>query len=423
MATATRKFIPDTGQSPVATVVVTRLPILDRTHNLLGYELLVHGTSNDRDEGDAESMRIRAHADLMHAFVDLGVERLVGKAEAFMRLPRASLGAALALPIAGAHMVIGIDCSSPIDYDTLVELSSLRRKGFRLALEDPPLGDVDPLLLGAVEMAQYAKFRMSGSLGAAAVQAMRQRGMRVIATQIDTHEQMQRAVAIGCDGFEGCYLSEPEVVVGSSLRENKLSVLRLLAAIEDPTKGPVELDAIIRTDAALSYKVLRCVNSASFSLPLKVRSVLHATVYLGVDRIRSWIRMIAISGLQQCPTELLKFALIRGRMCELLATKLSNDQREMAFTVGLFSLLDALLNAPLEELLARIPVAEDIREALLRQRGPLATLLDAAKSCERGDWQRLEASSVPTAQCAGAYVDAVEWAENVFEVGGDARPA
>jgi hypothetical protein len=107
--------------------------------------------------------------------------------------------------------------------------------------------------------------------------------------------------------------------------------------------------------------------------------VLHATVYLGVNRIRNWIRMIAISGLQDCPTELLKFALIRGRMCELLAAKLPNDQREMAFTVGLFSLLDALLNTPMDDLLSRIPLTDEIRNALVKRTGPLRAAARAGR--------------------------------------------
>jgi len=413
----------DDSASPTETVVVTRLPILDGVQRLLGYELLVHSADWDDEAIDAAARRNNMQRKLMHAFIDLGVERLVGNTEAFMRLPRASLIVATSLPITGNRTVISVDCATPLDEPTLLQLSTLRRKGFRIALENAPLRDHDVALQRAIELAQYAKYTMSAALDPAAVKWMRSYGLRIIASGIDTREELQRAASIGCDGFEGHYLCQPESVVGTSLRENKLSVLRLLAAIEDPTKGPVELDAIIRTDAALSYKVLRCVNSAYFSLPVTVRSVLHATVYLGVNRIRSWIRMIAIAGLQECPTELLKFALIRGRMCELLAAKLPNDQREMAFTVGLFSLLDALLNAPLEELLARIPLAEEIRDALIRHTGPLARLLEPVEACERGDWRRLEASSVPVAQCAGAYVDAVAWAERVFEVGGEAEPA
>jgi EAL and modified HD-GYP domain-containing signal transduction protein len=94
----------------------------------------------------------------------------------------------------------------------------------------------------------------------------------------------------------------------------------------------------------------------------------------------------------------------------------------MAFTVGLFSLLDALLNAPLDDLLARIPLTDEIRNALVKRTGPLAALLEPVEACERGDWRRLEAQSIPAAICAGAYVDAVAWAENVFEIG-EAEPA
>jgi EAL and modified HD-GYP domain-containing signal transduction protein len=404
------------------TVVLTRQPILDTTQRLLGYEILVYGAEWHNERADADLRRDNMQRKLMHAFIDLGVERLVGTADAFMRLPRSALSIATSLPINGNRSVIAVDGAAPIDTELVAQIDALRRKGFRVALESVPAGEHDALLQQAIGFAHYALFPMGAALDAEAAQRMRAFGLRVIVTGIDTREQLQRATALGCEGFQGHYLCEPEAIVSTSLRENKLSVLRLLAAIEDPNNGPVELDAIIRTDATLSYKVLRCVNSAYFSLPVKVRSVLHAVVYLGVNRIRNWIRMIAISGLKDCPTELLKFALIRGRMCELLAAKLPNDQREMAFTVGLFSLLDALLNTPLPELIARISVADEVRDALVERKGPLARLLDPVEACERGDWRRLEASSVPAALCASAYVDAVAWAENVFEIG-DAEPA
>jgi EAL and modified HD-GYP domain-containing signal transduction protein len=413
---------PAVETAPHETVVVTRQPVLDAAHRLIGYDLLVHNAEWNDDALEAEARRDSVQRTLMHTFVDLGIERLVGNADAFMSLPRAALAVATSLPITGNRAVVSVDCSTPLDTDTVNHLATLRRKGFRVALENARSTTPDAVTQRALELSQFAKYAIGAAPEPATIKWMRSYGLRAIVTGIDSREQLQAAAALGCDGFEGCYLCEPDSVVSSSLRENKVSVLRLLAAIEDPTNGPVELDAIIRTDAMLSYKVLRCVNSAYFSLPVKVRSVLHATVYLGVNRIRNWIRMIAISGLQDCPTELLKFALIRGRMCELLAAKLPNDQREMAFTVGLFSLLDALLNAPLDDLLGRIPLTDEIRNALVKRTGPLAALLEPVEACERGDWRRLEAQSIPAAVCAGAYVDAVAWAENVFEIG-EAEPA
>ena len=407
---------------PAETVVVTRVPILDGTNRLLGYDLIAHGAEWSDASADPEATRDAVQRTLMHVFIDLGIERLVANADAFMSLPRIALATASSLPITGNRAVIAVDCRTPLDQDTVNHLATLRRKGFRVALENAPAGAHNPAMQRALELAQFAKYSIDDKPDAAALKWVRSYGLRALVTGIDDREQLQTAAALGADGFQGCYLCEPDAVVSTSLRENKVSVLRLLAAIEDPANGPVELDAIIRTDATLSYKVLRCVNSAYFSLPVKVRSVLHATVYLGVNRIRNWIRMIAISGLKDCPTELLKFALIRGRMCELLAAKLPNDQREMAFTVGLFSLLDALLNAPLHELLARIPLTDEIRDALVKGTGPLAKLLEPVEACERGDWRRLESSGTPVAVCAGAYVDAVAWAENVFEIG-EAEPA
>jgi len=413
----------DTLAEPAAveTVVVTRQPIMDATNRLIGYDLLVHNAEWNDDAADPATRRDSVQRTLMHVFVDLGIERLVGVADAFMSLPRAALAVASSLPITGNRAVIGVDLSTPLDQDTVNHIGTLRRKGFRIALENAATCMQGALMQRALENAQFAKYAIGDKPDPAALKWMRSYGLRAIVTGIDDREQLHAATALGCDGFQGCYLCEPESVVSTSLRENKVSVLRLLAAIEDPTNGPVELDAIIRTDATLSYKVLRCVNSAYFSLPVKVRSVLHATVYLGVNRIRNWIRMIAISGLQDCPTELLKFALIRGRMCELLAAKLPNDQREMAFTVGLFSLLDALLNTPMDDLLSRIPLTDEIRNALVKRTGPLARLLEPVEACERGDWRKLEASGFAAGICAGAYVDAVAWSENVFELR-DAAP-
>lgn len=408
--------------APVQTVVVTRQPIMDATNRLIGYDLLVHGAEWNDESAEPAARRDNVQRTLMHVFVDLGIERLVGAADAFMSLPRAALAVASSLPITGNRAVIGVDLRAPLDQDTVNQIGTLRRKGFRIALENAPATAQGAPMQRALENAQFAKYAIGDKPEPAALKWMRSYGLRTVVTGIDDRELLQAATALGSDGFQGCYLCEPESVVSTSLRENKVSVLRLLAAIEDPSNGPVELDAIIRTDATLSYKVLRCVNSAYFSLPVKVRSVLHATVYLGVNRIRNWIRMIAISGLQDCPTELLKFALIRGRMCELLAAKLPNDQREMAFTVGLFSLLDALLNAPLDDLLARIPLTDEIRNALVKRTGPLARLLEPVEACERGDWRKLEASGFAAGICAGAYVDAVAWAENVFEIG-EAEPA
>jgi len=414
----------DTLAEPAAveTVVVTRQPIMDATNRLIGYDLLVHHAEWSDASAEPAARRDSVQRTLMHVFVDLGIERLVGSADAFMSLPRAALAVASSLPITGNRAVIGVDLRTPLDQETVNHIGTLRRKGFRIALENAPAGVHGPLLQRALENAQFAKYAIGDKPEAAALKWMRSYGLRTIVTGIDDRELLHAATSLGSDGFQGCYLCEPESVVSTSLRENKVSVLRLLAAIEDPTNGPVELDAIIRTDATLSYKVLRCVNSAYFSLPVKVRSVLHATVYLGVNRIRNWIRMIAISGLQDCPTELLKFALIRGRMCELLAAKLPNDQREMAFTVGLFSLLDALLNTPMDDLLSRIPLTDEIRNALVKRTGPLARLLEPVEACERGDWRKLEASGFAAGVCAGAYVDAVAWSENVFELG-EAEPA
>src|SRR6185312_12405800 len=195
-----------------------RQPIMDATNRLIGYDLLVHGSEWSELTDDAQARRDGVQRTLMHVFVDLGIERLVGTADAFMSLPRAALAVASSLPITGNRAVIGIDIRAPLDQDTVNHIGTLRRKGFRIALENAAAGVQGPLMQRALENAQFAKFAIGDRPDPAALKGMRSYGLRAIVTGIDDRELLQAATALGCDGFQGCYLCEPESVVSTSLR-------------------------------------------------------------------------------------------------------------------------------------------------------------------------------------------------------------
>ena len=171
-----------------------------------------------------------------------------------------------------------------------------------------------------------------------------------------------------------------------------------------------DLERIIGSDVGLSLKLLRYVNSAFFALPRTVGSVREALTLLGVRTVRRWATVMAISAIPDVPDELVALALRRARMCEMLAGSALPDERETLFTVGLFSVADALLDAPMAEVLDSLPFGDEIQAALLRREGAKGELLSAVISYERGEFPSLDGAEADVS-LAGAYRAALEWAD------------
>lgn len=400
--------------APATAALVARQPILDRDKILYGYELLYRARREDT-HAEIRSRDAASVSVMLRACVDIGLSRLVGASPAFVNVTRGLILDPSLLPQNGERLILEILEDEIID-DTLIgALRQLRARGYRIALDDFVHSPHAPLQPSLLELAHYVKLDVlahtPGEL-AAAVQKLRAWPAKLIAEKVETHEQFEQCHALGFDGFQGYYLFRPEITTEPVLGENRLSVLRLLSAVQNADTSADELESIIRHDAVLSYKLLRVVNSAYFALRTQVQSIRHAIVYLGMARVRSWVQMLALANLEDRPSELLKAALVRGRVCELLASDMAPEQREYAFTVGLFSLLDALLNVPMTQLLENLPVAEPVRVALLRGEGPWARMLSEHGHYETGAWQELHPLRLSVV--GAAYLEAVEWAEQVF---------
>jgi EAL and modified HD-GYP domain-containing signal transduction protein len=157
------------------------------------------------------------------------------------------------------------------------------------------------------------------------------------------------------------------------------------------------------------------VNSAYFALPCRIKSVEQAAIFFGMSRMRNWIATLTLSGMSDRPPELLRAALIRAQMCEQLAQGLAQAQREMAFTVGLFSLLDSLMGTPMDFVLKHVPLDPAIGEALLARQGPFAPLLEQVLRWEAGKMRGgMGIQPQQIQRMATAYFHATRWADHVY---------
>jgi EAL and modified HD-GYP domain-containing signal transduction protein len=301
-----------------------------------------------------------------------------------------------------------------IDDELIAVLAELKEAGFSLALDnfsDRP--EYEPLL----ELAAVAKLdvqALDAAEQAEQVQRLRARGLTVIASKVETREELEHCRRLGVDGFQGFFFERPAIVAGRPTPTLRLGGLATLLEAEDSDLDALE--ELISHDAGLSHKLLRLANSAHVAPRSDVRSIRHALALLGGRTVRRWTMLLLLSETKGHSHELLVTALVRARLCETRAEHMSSAEPDRAFTVGLFSVADALLDAPLPEVLEQLPFDARLTEALLEHTGPEGRLLRAVLAYERGRFDAA-AKDNDVGGLSRMYYDAVEWAtEAILEL-------
>jgi EAL and modified HD-GYP domain-containing signal transduction protein len=240
------------------------------------------------------------------------------------------------------------------------------------------------------------------------VRRLRPHGPQLLAVGLEDYDAFDRCKRAGFDLFGGSFFRTPRAS-GDEIPAGRLSRLQLMAALQDPNVELEELEAIIERDVGLSYRLLRAVNSGFLFLANRISSIHDALVRLGQRAVRQWSTLIVLADCDDRPSELLVTALVRARLCEL-STQARGGDAECAFTVGLFSVVDAFMDAPMEEIVARLPFDEEVAAALLRREGNHGAVLAATVDYEGGRFDTAE-TRLPGIPLRSFYLDAVQYAE------------
>jgi EAL and modified HD-GYP domain-containing signal transduction protein len=295
-------------------------------------------------------------------------------------------------------------------------LASLSTSGYRLLVEDASSE-------AAMRLADIISYDASSSdpIQVAGRAPSGRNCPQLLVRNLADHEQVDRFGNAGFALFSGSFLARPRPFAGGRAGEHRFSRMRLIAALQDPACDLQTLDQVIASDAALSYRLLRFVNSAYFSLPRHVESVRDAVVLLGLNNVRVWASLLAIANGVEGPPELLRSSLIRARMAQILSRTLGSASPDAAFTVGLFSNLGVLLGVDLESALHDLPLTLDVKDALLGKDGPLGELLTVVTRYESARFG--EVPQVMAMVMGGIYVDAIRYADGVMGSGLQGEPA
>jgi EAL and modified HD-GYP domain-containing signal transduction protein len=391
-------------------VFVGRQPIFDRQLNVVAYELLFRSSgTNWADITDGEY----ATSQVVHgAFMEIGLESLVGSKRAFVNLTRDFILHNYTVLFPTDRVVLEVLEDIEIDAELIAAVQALSRQGYTIALDDFVFHEHLRPLVEVADIIKVDVLALDRSALRRNVDRLSQYNVKLLAEKVETHDDLACCQDLGFDYFQGYFLCEPDIVTGHQSPANRLAVLRLLAKLQEAEPTIDQLEAIIRQDVSLSVKLLRLVN-ADPSLPYQIDSIHQVLRHLGTKFITAWGGLMMLADIGDKPHELMVTALIRGRMCELLADANHLPNRERFFMVGLFSVLDAMLDSPMAEIVASLPLTEDLVRALLTYEGVLGQTLRSVLAYERGNWAAGHELGLDHWVVGEAYLQALVWASAV----------
>ena len=389
---------------------VARQPILDRRLRVVGYELLFRTPFADSaavvdDEAATSSV-------IVDSFMEIGLSDLAGEHPAYINVSREFLLSVRPLPLSPKRVVLELLEDQVIDQELLDVLEELVEAGFTIALDDfcwtpgcEPLIDLARIV--KIDVLQHAPEDLP-----ALVERLRERSprIRLLAEKVETREDFERCRELGFQSFQGYFFARPSRVQGRRMPSQRLTALSAMTELNS-TEDFDDLHRIITRDAGLSMRLLRYANSAYLYLPRRVGSVHEGLVLLGAVTVRRFALMVALAGARDVPNELLVTALVRARMCQMLSGAGEGPEGDSYFTVGLFSVADALADAPMASVLEDLPFRPDIAEALLHGTGRLGDMLTAVMAYERGDFEATRSLSERCPDLDEVYRKAVIWAD------------
>jgi c-di-GMP-related signal transduction protein len=403
-------------------VLVARQAIFDRDRRVHGYELLFRSEAG-RNEFDGTEAGLATRQVLANSLLVIGLDNLVGAKKAFINFGRGPLlqGWHASLP-RGSTVIELLETVEP-DTEVLDACRRLREEGYQIALDDFVFHPGCELLLDVADMVKIEIQSVPRPEQKLLVRSCKARGLQTLAEKVETYEEFEWARQAGYDYFQGYFFARPVMMRGRQIPAAKLHCLRLLQEAQRPELDFERLEMLILEDVSLSYQLLRYVNSPLFALSSHIRSIRQALVFFGENELRKWIALATLARTaEDKPGELIRHSLVRARFCESVARIAEKGLEQSAFLTGLFSLLDALIDRPLEETLSGMCLAPEITAVLSGQPpegNPLAGVYRLARAYEVADWQRVEEIArqlgVPVSSLAELYCAAAGWASQVLE--------
>lgn len=398
---------------------IARQPIFDRAKEVYGYELLFRET--EKASAYSGKSQESSTAVVLGGLFELGVSKIVGKKKAFVNFSYDSLMSDTILLIDPYTLVIEVLEDVNIDIRLINRLNDLKKKGYRIALDDfaeniesyqaIPLANIikyDIMLTPLDDIKNDVKF------------ALKQKKI-ILAEKIETEEDFIKAKAMGFHLFQGYFFSKPSIIGSMKGKKKSISCYqRILAELNSEEPSFQTLTEIVETDVNLAYRLLQIMSRRDDNDTQK--SIKTAIMNMGLDELERWVHVMMLQDFStNKPRELIRTSLIRSKFGELIAMNSTNYRRRRSEVslMCLFSVIDAMLDTPMEKALEDLELSIDIKEALIHARGPLEPIIALARSYEKGKWVEInhlsEIIGINHTKLTTWFLDAISWAERIIE--------
>jgi len=399
-------------------VYVARQPIFKTNKRVYAYELLFRDSLTNifpDIDGDSATSKV-----LFDSFLTIGIEKITGRKKAFINFTEDMLIEKAPLMFSKDKIVVEILEDVKPGLEVVNACRDITRDGYMVAMDD---FDYRPELEPLISISNLIKIDFRSTPYKAIqenVKRLSRYDVHLLAEKIETYEEFSKALEMGFTYFQGYFFCKPEVIKGKDISASDLNILNIMVEANKEEIDFQILERLIGRDVAISYKLLRYINSAYFKRVRKISSIKQAISLLGERRIRRFLSIIAMADLShEKPNELFRRSVIRARLCEMIGeTVHSSVPASELFVVGLFSLIDAILDDSMENIMKRLPLSREIKDVLLYNSGELKKYLTLAISYESGNWERMPeaaaAVEINEEKLPTCYLDSIKWADSLI---------
>ena len=403
------------------TFFLGRQPILDKSQQIIGFELLFRSAESLLAASFLDG-QVASASVIVNVLSDFGFQDVLGRHQGFFNIPCDMLMSDAIELLPKDRVVIELLETIIVDEKVVERCRSLKRQGFKLALDDHVYSDSFHPIYQLVDIVKIDVLQIPAAELPGMVAKLRAWPLTLLAEKVESAEQYAACAALGFDLFQGYYFARPTVLKQTKVDVGKLAMLQLMEQVMAETEL-AEIEETFKQNPGLTYNLLKLVNSVAIGLRVRIKTLRHALMVLGLDQLKRWITLAlyASSESESARSPLLEMAATRGKLMEtLVQSRLGPDGKEYAdraFMAGILSLIDVLFEVTMEELVGKLNLVDDVRAALLDRSGELGELLLMAEKLEQADFPgvncHLDRAGISLDELLAAQLETIAWSDRL----------
>ncbi|MDT8715188.1 HDOD domain-containing protein [Clostridium sp. 19966] len=396
-------------------VYMARQPIFDRNNSTYAYELLFRGGENnsyDANNDDLATIEV-----IKNTFYILGIQNVTNGKKAFINFTEDLIKNDIVSMISPDIVVIEVLENVKGTQEVFESCRKFKEKGYIIALDDFLFENGNSKLISLADIIKVDFKLTRGIERKNIVSKLSNRKIKFLAEKVETYEEFQEALKYGYSYFQGYYFSKPVVLSGKDISPMEYVITEIIKELGNPEFNIKKLEKLILKDVSISYRLLKLVNSSAFRGENEVKSIRQAIMLLGETEIKKWLYIAVFKNVTSSkPNELLDYALLRAKFAENIVNKISKTSISYdAYMLGMMSLLDAMLDISMEDIMKEMSLPQEVKEALCGKENFFKHLLDLVVGYQEGDWKKvnenLDRIDISCENLAEAYLTAIDWVQ------------